>query len=101
MLPAAGRGSNRSSAPRFALEGVAGFDDRDVAYELQPLPLSVHGVIAGRRRRGKDESAGRFAINALSGTFRFTTGRAPKDRYVIETPTGTIGVRDRNITPVS
>jgi hypothetical protein len=41
----------------------------------------------------EDESAGRFAINALSGTFRFTTGRAPKDRYVIETPTGTIGVR--------
>ncbi len=41
----------------------------------------------------EDESAGRFAINALAGTFRFTTGRAPKDRYVIETPTGTIGVR--------
>ncbi|HEV2518677.1 MAG TPA: FecR family protein [Devosia sp.] len=40
-----------------------------------------------------DESAGKFAINALSGTFRFTTGRAPKDRYVIKTPTGTIGVR--------
>jgi hypothetical protein len=40
-----------------------------------------------------DESAGKFAINALSGTFRFTTGRAPKDRYIIETPTGTIGVR--------
>src|SRR5690606_263453 len=32
-------------------------------------------------------------INALSGTFRFITGNAPKDRYVIETPTGTIGVR--------
>jgi len=40
-----------------------------------------------------DESAGKFAINALSGTFRFTTGRAPKDRYIIQTPTGTIGVR--------
>jgi len=40
-----------------------------------------------------DESAGKFAINALSGTFRFTTGRAPKDRYIIKTPTGTIGVR--------
>lgn len=40
-----------------------------------------------------DESAGKFAINALSGTFRFTTGRAPKDRYTIKTPTGTIGVR--------
>jgi hypothetical protein len=38
-------------------------------------------------------SAGKFAINALSGTFRFVTGGAPKDRYVITTPTGTIGVR--------
>jgi len=41
----------------------------------------------------QDDSAGKFAINALSGTFRFTTGRAPKDRYIIKTPTGTIGVR--------
>jgi hypothetical protein len=40
-----------------------------------------------------DQSAGKFAINALSGTFRFATGGAPKDRYVIKTPTGTIGVR--------
>lgn len=38
-------------------------------------------------------SAGKFAINALSGTFRFVTGGAPKDSYVIKTPTGTIGVR--------
>ena len=41
----------------------------------------------------EDQSAGRLAINALSGTFRFATGGAPKDRYVIKTPTGTIGVR--------
>jgi len=40
-----------------------------------------------------DNSAGKFAIKALSGTFRFATGLAPKDRYLIETPTGTIGVR--------
>ena len=40
-----------------------------------------------------DQSAGKFAINALSGTFRFATGGAPKDRYIIITPTGTIGVR--------
>jgi hypothetical protein len=40
-----------------------------------------------------DQSAGKFAINALSGTFRFATGGAPKDRYIINTPTGTIGVR--------
>jgi len=40
-----------------------------------------------------DGSNGKLAINALSGTFRFVTGGAPKDRYLIETPTGTIGVR--------
>jgi hypothetical protein len=38
-------------------------------------------------------SAGRLAVNALSGTFRFITGGSPKDRYVINTPTGQIGVR--------
>jgi hypothetical protein len=41
----------------------------------------------------EDGSAGKFAINALSGTFRFATGIAAKDRYLIKTPTGTIGVR--------
>lgn len=41
----------------------------------------------------EDGSGGKFAINALSGTFRFVTGGAPKDRYQITTPTGTIGVR--------
>lgn len=50
-----------------------------------------------------DGSGGKFAINALSGTFRFVTGGAPKDRYLIETPTGTIGVRgtgfDLNVRP--
>lgn len=40
-----------------------------------------------------DGSAGKLAINALAGTFRFVTGGAPKDRYTIATPTGTIGVR--------
>lgn len=40
-----------------------------------------------------DGSGGKFAINALSGTFRFVTGGAPKDRYLITTPTGTVGVR--------
>lgn len=40
-----------------------------------------------------DNSAGKLAINALSGTFRFATGNAAKDRYSIQTPTGTIGVR--------
>lgn len=40
-----------------------------------------------------DGSGGKLAVNALSGTFRFVTGGAPKDRYLIKTPTGTIGVR--------
>jgi hypothetical protein len=40
-----------------------------------------------------DGSAGKLAINALEGTFRFVTGGAPKDRYLITTPTGTIGIR--------
>ncbi len=41
----------------------------------------------------EDGSAGRLAVNALAGTFRFVTGGAPKDRYTITTPTATIGVR--------
>lgn len=40
-----------------------------------------------------DSSPGNFAVKALAGTFRFVTGQAEKDRYRIETPTGTIGVR--------
>jgi hypothetical protein len=40
-----------------------------------------------------DGSAGKLAINALSGSFRFVTGGAAKDRYAITTPTGTIGIR--------
>lgn len=41
----------------------------------------------------EDGSAGKMAINTFAGTFRFVTGNAPKDRYLITTPTGTIGVR--------
>lgn len=41
----------------------------------------------------EDGSAGKLALNALAGTFRFVTGGAPKDRYTIKTPTATIGVR--------
>lgn len=40
-----------------------------------------------------DSSAGKLAINALSGTFRFVTGESQKDRYSIRTPNGTIGIR--------
>lgn len=51
-----------------------------------------------------DGSAGRFAVDALSGTFRFVTGTAEKDRYEIGLPTGgTLGVRgtafDFHVTP--
>lgn len=50
-------------------------------------------------------SAGRMAVNALAGSFRFVTGSAPKDRYRITTPTGTIGVRgtefDFNVRPAA
>ena len=40
-----------------------------------------------------DGSAGRLAVNMLAGTFRFATGESAKNRYQIDTPTGTIGVR--------
>lgn len=40
-----------------------------------------------------DGGAGKFAIDALGGTFRFFTGTMPKSSYRIGTPTGTIGVR--------
>lgn len=40
-----------------------------------------------------DGSAGNMVIGALAGTFRFVTGDAAKDRYRIETPNGTIGIR--------
>ena len=47
-----------------------------------------------------DGSAGKMAINALAGTFRFATGNAAKDRYSIKTPSGTIGVPLRRGRPV-
>jgi len=37
--------------------------------------------------------AGKFVVDMLSGSFRFATGDGPKNKYVITTPTGTIGVR--------
>lgn len=40
-----------------------------------------------------DGSAGKFAIDMLSGTFRFITGNGPKTAYQITTPQGTIGIR--------
>jgi hypothetical protein len=41
----------------------------------------------------EDGSAGRMVLDALGGTYRFVTGSAPKDRYRINTPGGTISVR--------
>ncbi|WP_158626050.1 FecR family protein [Arsenicitalea aurantiaca] len=50
-----------------------------------------------------DQTASSFAVNALSGTFRFMSGQSPKSAYQIRTPTGTIGVRgtefDFAVTP--
>jgi hypothetical protein len=36
---------------------------------------------------------GKFVVDVLSGSFRFATGDAPKNKYEINTPTATIGVR--------
>ncbi len=38
-------------------------------------------------------SAGKFVVDMLAGSFRFATGESAKNRYRIDTPTGTIGVR--------
>ena len=35
----------------------------------------------------------KFAVKALGGSFRFISGKSPKQAYSIQTPTGTIGVR--------
>ncbi len=44
-----------------------------------------------------------FAIRALTGAFRFITGDSPKDAYLIQTPSATMGVRgtkfDIAVTP--
>jgi hypothetical protein len=37
--------------------------------------------------------AGKFAVDMLSGVFRFATGDGPKNKYQIDTPNGMIGVR--------
>lgn len=40
-----------------------------------------------------DNTASKFVVDALAGTFRFATGNSPKNAYEINTPTGTMGVR--------
>ena len=49
-------------------------------------------VIESYLLRG-DKLASKFAVNALSGTFRFITGKSDHSAYHIATPTGTIGIR--------
>ena len=50
-----------------------------------------------------DNTLSQFAVNALTGSFRFITGDGPKPAYRIDTPTGMIGVRgtefDFNVDP--
>lgn len=41
----------------------------------------------------EDGSAGRLVLDVLGGTYRFVTGGSRSDRYIIDTPTGQIGVR--------
>ena len=41
----------------------------------------------------EDGSAGKMVLDVLGGTFRFITGGSAKDKYQINTPSGTIGVR--------
>jgi hypothetical protein len=43
-----------------------------------------------------DGSPGKLVVDMLSGAFRFATGDSAKNRYQINTPTGTIGVRGTN-----
>lgn len=44
-----------------------------------------------------------FAVRAIGGAFRFITGDAPKDAYLVHTPSATMGVRgtifDFTVTP--
>lgn len=42
---------------------------------------------------GRSERARRFIVSALSGTFRFLSGRSAKQSYEIKTPTATLGIR--------
>ncbi|MEL6201204.1 MAG: FecR domain-containing protein [Pseudomonadota bacterium] len=42
---------------------------------------------------GSSNSANRFAVDAVRGSFRFISGRSPKNAFRISTPHATIGVR--------
>ncbi|MGC4077478.1 MAG: FecR domain-containing protein [Rubrivivax sp.] len=50
-------------------------------------------LVIARYLMRADGTPQKFAINALSGTFRFITGKGEKSAYAINTPTGTMGVR--------
>jgi hypothetical protein len=45
-----------------------------------------------------DKKTGEMAVKAVTGAFRFVSGSAPKDKYRIETPAGSIGVRGTALT---
>jgi hypothetical protein len=50
-----------------------------------------------------DATENKFIVRAFNGAFRFITGSAQKDAYLIQTPSATIGVRgtifDFTVTP--
>jgi hypothetical protein len=50
-------------------------------------------VISKYLMQGDGNSAQDFSINALRGTFRFITGKSPKNAYDIQTANATIGIR--------
>jgi len=44
-----------------------------------------------------ENTVSKFAVKAFGGTFRFITGKSPKQAYSITTPTGTIGIRGTSL----
>lgn len=50
-------------------------------------------VISAYLMQGDGSSAQDFSIKALRGTFRFITGKSPKNAYDIQTANATIGIR--------
>lgn len=81
---------NRGDEIRTSAESSVqiAFDDRT---RVVVGPASVFDV--GNVRIGTDKKATRFAVNAVSGTFRFLSGTSEKKVYEIRTPTATMGIR--------
>lgn len=55
-------------------------------------PNSTFRVDDVQMRRGRD-SARRFSVNVVGGSFRFLSGRSPSGVYEVTTPTATMGAR--------